>query len=143
MEHRYKILPEKALLLQFFSNKVSLEDLVKALEHVIRTPLYKPNYNGLTIIMDAEVELSATSIKHYSGWFKKMIKSSEGLGKLALMVDKPSHTALSQIFQFELKDFKEIQVFNTYDGALGWLGLDGSNILDEITELKKTEPFLY
>lgn len=138
MAHRYIIYPEKGLILQYFSNKVGLEDLVAYLDSITADPFYNPKFDRLTLLVDADLSISVSGIKHYAARYSRVVNHSD-MGRHVILVDQPSQTALAQIFKNEIVNRQNLQIFSTCESACHWLNLDIAVVFDEIESFKKQE----
>jgi hypothetical protein len=140
---KYKILPEKRVILGYASGHLQWKDIIMKKAEVGRDPLFDPSFNMLDDIRDAHILISepAEVKKFYE--FASSQKSYLGERNTALLTNTPNQVANSELLKmFGQHTPIHFETFSTLEGAMNWVGLSPNDLGIVQTEfaLLKADP---
>ncbi len=118
----FKILPEEQLIIEYFSGPVSWYDLVEMKRREVAEPSYNPNFNVITDIREAIINLEALDeIESYIGFLKSNQKSI-GTRKTAILTNNSEQVIHSELLRVMKKDLPiNIKTVSTYKAVFEWV----------------------
>jgi hypothetical protein len=136
---RYKILPEKKLIIKCYRGSFSIPDFIRTLEETGKDSLYNPDYNVINDFRDATSAIKIGEINKIFGHIKGH-KVLYGKRKSVLLV-KTSNKNVFTMIRGLLKREKLIgfKIYETMTEALTWIDIpisDLDTINSTIQELK-------
>jgi hypothetical protein len=121
----FKILSEEKLIIEYFSGPVSWLDLVEMKRQEVAEPNYNPNYNVITDIREAVLNLDDLEhITHYIDFLKNN-KKSLGTRKTAILTDNSDQVIHSELLRVMKNDLPmEVRTVGTYKAVFEWISLN-------------------
>jgi hypothetical protein len=118
----FKILPEEQLIIEYFSGSVSWHDLVEMKRLEVSEPNYNPNFNVITDIREAVLNLEALDeIESYLDFLKSNQKSV-GTRKTAILTDNSEQVIHSELLRVMKNDLPiNIKTVSTYQAVFEWV----------------------
>jgi hypothetical protein len=139
-KYRYKILPEKHLIIKYFRGSFTISEIIKWMDETAQDSLFDTSFNVLNDYRDAESKMSYEEIHKFIE-FLKGDEMSYGKRKSAFITDTPNQTVFSfLLYRFNNEELIKIRTFSTLLDATKWLGLQLSekdSIENFINDLKK------
>ena len=102
------------------TNRVT--DIIKHYTYLAENNSFPKNLNFLIDSKDAKIEINPDELSQIFKPLLKTIKKYDVLYE-AILVDKPYETAITTLFETQLKTFQnyKFNIFNTQEAALDWL----------------------
>jgi hypothetical protein len=129
-KYKYKILPEKRLIIRYYQGLFSLNDLIAFLNETGKDALYDPTFNVINDFRNAESTVKIGEINTLFGYVKGS-KKIYGKRKSAFITRTPNQTVFSMMMGL-LKYENEVKfkTFSTLIEAIKWLGLASSDLIE-------------
>jgi len=119
----YKIIPEKRLVVEFFSGILTLDKLVKFKSRVANDRLYNPDFNIIDDLREVRFVISKEELFEYVSFIQNK-KELYGKRRSALLTATPNHVVFTSLFSSWCTDLPiDIGIVSSIDGALRWVGL--------------------
>ena len=140
----YKILPDKQLIIEYYSGEITVKDLI-FLKNVIRKePNYNWGWNTILDFRDCVLLIKNADLKDLVDFFKNNFERSK-TRTLVVLSASPTEVALSVLYSFLVKDSGLGFDTYTFSTTLGIVKLYGENIitekgLEEIIDDLKSSP---
>jgi hypothetical protein len=135
---KYRILPERRLIIGCYSGEVNENDIITLKKAILNDEKFSTGFNVLDDYRDVVFVTSANSYDQFLNWFKASFNWER---RSAVLTDTPEQ--VTNILRFDTIQKSKlpinINVFTTLPAALQWLGLSASNtteIEDIILDLK-------
>jgi hypothetical protein len=141
--YRYKILPEKHLIIKYFHGFFFMSDIINWMNETVKDSLFDPSFNVLNDYRDAESKMSYEEIHKFTE-FLKGDEMSYGKRKSAFITNTPNQTVFSfLLYRFNNEELIKIKTFSNISGAAKWLGLQLSetDIIENLINDWKKENF--
>ncbi len=139
----YRIIPEQQLVLEYFTGKARLGDVVFSEMQLFRNPDFVAGYSAIIDFRDCELTLSKSDLEEIINSIKEMY-GDENTRQVVHIVSKPTETALALMFSnLMVKDehFASLPtVVSTVQGAadnLPALTLRDGQLAEWLMELKQ------
>ena len=130
---QYKILPELDLIIEYYSGKINLDDIIGHKKLEIKDSEYSANYNFIADLRDSELDVIRQDIIDYLD-FVEMNNKVSGQRKSAILTNTPNHAAITTLFRMNSKNLPiNFEIFTTLEAAIDWINLS-SNYYDNIEE---------
>ncbi|NJO90256.1 MAG: hypothetical protein HC831_15910 [Chloroflexia bacterium] len=120
----FKLLPHEQLIIEYFSGPVSWYDLVEMKRREVAEPNYNPNFNVITDIREAIVNLDALDdVESYIDFLKSNQKSI-GTRKTAILTNNSEQVIHSELLRVMKRDLPiNIKTVSTYNAVFEWVEL--------------------
>lgn len=133
---QYKILPQKKLIIEYYSGTLYREDLIFCKQSLFQNVAYNMTYNILHDFRDVTFEAGLPDVNTFID-FVKTSKVSYAQKKIALLTDHSNQVTMSYLFKMLKKETYLItEIFNTVEGAILWTGLSSAE-LDYVESILK------
>lgn len=117
---KYEIVPEKNLLIETFSGRVTLDDVVTFLQEILEDPDYSPGMNGIADLREVDLDVSYDQVRELVDWLGSLEKRTRGYW--AFVTGRPVTHGISRIFAALGEDLQErIEYFDSLEEATRWL----------------------
>lgn len=127
-KYRYKILPEKRLIIKYFRGSFSKPEIIEWMEETGQDSLFDPSFNVLNDYRDAESKMNIKEINEFVE-FLKVDKISYGRRQSAFLTANPNQTVFSNmLWRYNNEKLIRIKTFSTLLEAIKWLGLMPSDL---------------
>ncbi len=134
----YKIIPDKKLVIEYYSGELDYDDLIEFKKAIIKEPEYDFYFQT---IVDLRYCFLKTNPQDFVNWidFINTNFGNERVRKVAYLTSKPNEVVLTTLFLHQHKQFVKslsANVFSTIEGVVSWFGHDVISIkeLDNILE---------
>jgi hypothetical protein len=139
-KNKYKILPDKRLIVRYYDGLFSLNDIIAFLNETGKDALYDPTFNVINDFRDAETNVKIKEINELFGYVKGN-KKIYGKRKSVFLTKTPNQTVFSMMLGLlKYENEVKIKTFSTLLDAIKWLGFTPSDlnaIENCINDLKK------
>lgn len=119
----FKIVPEKKLIIEYFSGTINLDEIIKLKYLESKNPHFCPDFNIIDDSRDAEFLLNEKDIKLYI----KILSNNElfvGKRNAAYLTKTPHQVVIATLFDLLKKELPlNIKIVSTIDAALQWVGI--------------------
>lgn len=127
---QYFILDEFKLVIEVFSGQIFLKDLIDLKQRQMEDPRFNPEYNSITDLCEAKMNLSITDVKTYINHYENL-KRLHGNRNCAILTSSPKAAAIAMVYRNYTSSFPmSYEVFTTIKGTLRWV-----NIADDKVEV--------
>jgi len=140
----YKILPDKKLIIEYYSGEITVEDLIFFKNVIRKEPNYNWGWNTILDFRDCVLLIKNNDLKELVDFFKNNFERPESRN-LAVLSANPNEVALSILYSFLVKDSGLDFETYSFSTTLGIVKLFGENIITEkglieIIDALKKEP---
>jgi hypothetical protein len=119
----HKIIPEKKLILEYYSGNISVQDLISNKIIISKEKEYSPNYNVIHDFRDAKLLIAEKEGKHFYDFLKNE-KNFYKKRRVAHLTQTPDQVATTTQFTLMVGETSvEINTFSTLKAALTWVRL--------------------
>lgn len=126
---KYKILPEKRVILGYASGHLHWKDIIMKKAEVGQDPLFDPTFNMLDDIRDAHIIMNEPAEVKRFYEFARSQKSYLGNRNTALLTNTPNQVANSELLKmFGQQTPINFGTYSTLEGAMSWVGLAPSTL---------------
>ncbi len=117
---KYEIIPEKNLLIETFSGRVTLDDVVTFLQEILEDPRYSPEMNGIADLREVDLDVSYDQVRELVDWLGSL--ETRTRRRWAFVTGRPVTHGISRIFAALGEDLQErIEYFDSLEEAIRWL----------------------
>jgi hypothetical protein len=119
----FKIISEKKLILEYYSGKISVNDLINQKTLISNKLEYSPNYNIIHDFREVEFDINEEQGVQLLNFFEsnKAIYSNR---RVAHLTYTPKQVAVTNLFTLLLKEqLIAIEVTSTLEAAIQWVNL--------------------
>jgi hypothetical protein len=119
----FVIIPEKKLIIEYFSGKIELKDILELKYRESLETEYNSNYNIIDDSRDAEFLLNENEISKYVNHIinNKLIN---GKRNAAYLTKTPNQVVIATLFDMLKKELPiNVRIFSTVEVAMNWLEL--------------------
>lgn len=117
---KYQIIPEKNLIIETFSGRVTLDDVVSFLKGILDDPDYSPELNGIVDFREADLDVSYDEIRGLVDWLAS--RETRARGYWAFVTDRPVTHGISRIFAALAEGLqRRIEYFGSLEQAARWI----------------------
>jgi len=121
MEIKYKIYPEKKLLVEVISGTITLKNLKKLFKTVSSDKQFMDFDKVLTNVSQAKFKISIFEVDEYLKFVKSIVKDREV--KWGIITSKPRATALSMLITIDPTFKKKTKIFSTLNACTNFLNV--------------------
>ena len=119
MELKYKIYPEKKLLVEVIAGTFTFDDLKKLFVTVSTDKQFNDFDKVLTNLSKAKLKISLFEVDEYLKFIKAIVKDREV--KWGIITTKPKATALSMLVAIDSVFKKNTKIFSTLNACTNFL----------------------
>jgi hypothetical protein len=124
---KYKIFPEKRLIVKYYRGETSFKELIECINTTGQDKLYDPNYDVINDFRDSVSGMKIKEINEIFGYVKGH-KVLYGKRKSVLLAKTPNQTVFSMISGLiKRESLVKIKSFSTLEESIKWLGLPYSD----------------
>ncbi|NOQ28341.1 MAG: hypothetical protein GQ564_23510 [Bacteroidales bacterium] len=119
----FKIIPDKKLIIEYFSGKIELKDILELKRRESIEKEYNSNFNIIDDSRDAEFLLNQNEISTYVNHIinNKLIN---GKRNAAYLTKTPNQVVIATLFDMLKKELPiNVKIFSTVEVAMNWLEL--------------------
>lgn len=128
MKFKYRIIPEKKLIVERYSGEIGVRDLLKFQSLLGRDDDYSADYNELYDLRDAEFIFNWSEISIIVHFLQNNVRLL-GQRRIVHLTNSPSHVANSLLFQSAAESLPmEIKTVSTLETAISYLHTQKSDI---------------
>jgi hypothetical protein len=118
---QYFILEEFKLVIEVFSGQIFLQDLIDLKQRQLHDSRFNPDYNSITDLCEAKMNLPINDVKTYIEHYSKMNRL-HGSRKCAILTSSPKAAAIAMVYRNYTADFPmSYEVFTTIKGTMRWV----------------------
>ncbi len=137
---KYKIIESSKLIVEYYSGKITVEDLISSKKVISQEPNYNFYFNTILDFRDCELSIAIDDFQVLNNYFDENFYK-RGVRKVAYLIDTPHEAALSTLFSRINKSKIEMhkRVFSTVEGIVLWFkyeSIDESALTLILKELK-------
>jgi len=130
----YIVLDDLKLNIEIFRGSVYLEDLLRLKNQQANDGVYNPNYNNITDLRCAEMNLSIKDVKEFADQYANLT-SLLGDRKCAMLTSSPKAAALSMLYRNYSNNLPmHYEVFTTIEACMRWTNIE-AHLIKKIEEL--------
>ncbi len=122
MKLKYKIYPEKRLLVEIISGTFNFIELKNLFEKLSKDKQFMEFDKVLTNVTEAKFKISIFEVDEYIKLVKNITKDREV--KWSIITSKPKATALSMLITLDPFFRKSTKVFSTLEACVDFLNID-------------------
>ena len=126
--YEYQIIPLEGVIIQKWSSKVSIKELIESHQTVSNNPLYSKNYNVVFDFRLATIVLTLSEIKELADFIMFHRTSS---GRWIALVNRSLETAKLILLKNKISDFIHFSVFSTVEAASNLLSTNLLQYLED------------
>ncbi|MDP4685843.1 MAG: hypothetical protein NWQ55_03750 [Salibacteraceae bacterium] len=120
---QYFILDEFKLIIEVFSGPIFLKDLIDLKQRQLEDSRFNSDYNSISDLCDAKMNLPINDIKTYIEHYSKM-SSLHGNRKCAILTSSPKAAAIAMVYRNYSSGFAmSYEVFTTVKATLRWIDI--------------------
>lgn len=117
------IIPEKKLIIEYFSGKIELNDILDLKYRESLEKEYDPNYNIIDDSRDAEFLIREKEIEFYVNHLRSH-KTFVGSRYASYLTETPNQVVIATLFDLLKKELPiNIRIVSTLQAALNWVGV--------------------
>lgn len=118
---QYFILDEFKLIIEVFSGQIFLQDLIDLKQRQLEDSRFNPDYNSITDLYDAKMNLPVNDIKTYIEHYSKLNRL-HGSRKCAILTSSPKAAAIAMVYRNYASGFPmSYEVFTTVEATMRWV----------------------
>ena len=119
----YKILPELELIIEYYSGKITVQDIIDHKKKEINNPAYNGDYNFIADIRESILDVSQKDFKDYLD-FIEMNNRVAGNRRTSILTDTPNQVAITSMFKMSTNELPiNYAIFSTLEAAINWVNL--------------------
>ncbi len=134
---RFKIIPEKRLILIYFIGEISIDELIFLNKCSFKAPGYDASFDVIVDLRDCYPKANIDDLRYYINFInenKSFYKKRKGV----YLTSKPEEVVATTLFSKMHKDVPfEIEIFSTVSAMTFWLNRNRINTQFIENELKK------
>lgn len=133
----FRIFPDLRIILEYYSGKTNLINLIENKKRLTQDSRYNPDYNIISDFRKAVLDLNEDDIIEFIEFLRlnKMIPDFHR--ESILMPNDPHQLIFLSLYVFHLKDLsKRVNFCSTVKGALEWFGILDDELLLRFAVLK-------
>jgi len=119
----YKILPDKKLIIEYYSGTIDVPDLMDFKNIISEDPDHNFYFNTLIDFRDAKLVVGKKELDNILTFFRKKFKP-EGIRNVAYLTSTPNEVVLTKLFSLVAKTYTDLnfnlQTFSTVSAASAW-----------------------
>ncbi len=138
---QYQILPEKKLILEYYSGNIYKNTIMYFKQEISKHVAYNMHYNIIHDFRDAELVANIEDVRSFIDYIKQN-ERTYAQKKIAFITDNPNQVTITYLFNTLKKETYLIaETFSTIEGAIVWVGLRSTeldyihSVLSELKEL--------
>lgn len=138
---QYQILPEKKLILEYYSGNIYKNTIMYFKQEISKHVAYNMHYNIIHDFRDAELVANIEDVRSFIDYIKQN-ERTYAQKKIAFITDNPNQVTITYLFNALKKETYLIaETFSTLEGAIVWVGLRSTeldyihSVLSELKEL--------
>jgi hypothetical protein len=125
--YSHKIHSSHRLSILHFSGRTTATEITRCLSQLYADPEFSTEFDGLADFRGVTQSVEPEELRSVVA----LVASQGVIGRWALLVDKPTETALAMIYRELITPVHPLSVFSTLRGASNYLGLDLLQFLDD------------
>ncbi|MFB6340295.1 hypothetical protein ACE1ET_01160 [Saccharicrinis sp. FJH62] len=141
---KYKILPEAKLIIEYYSGKIDMDDIIHMQKVLSENSLFDSTFNRALDFRDATLMIDTDDFKRYLEFLKGFPKIF-GKRNAAYLTNTPNDVVVTTLFDLIVQQSDvpiNIGIYSTLKGILKWFNITDmdSNTLESIINDLKTQP---